>query len=89
MLELCCVLVWSVVPIEHERAGCGAHAARDVAGEVLARGSITAHEVLVRRTRYRLAARARIEILDGYLLVDLNVDEVIRIICTRMSRSRV
>jgi topoisomerase-4 subunit A len=39
------------------------------------------HEVLVRRTRHRLAAiDRRIEILDGYLLVYLNVDEVIRII---------
>src|SRR6185437_2150585 len=41
------------------------------------------HEVLVRRTRHRLAAiDRRIEILDGYLLVYLNVDEVIRIIRT-------
>ncbi len=39
------------------------------------------HEVLVRRTRHRLSAiDRRIEILDGYLLVYLNVDEVIRII---------
>ena len=39
------------------------------------------HEVLLRRTRHRLAAiERRIEILDGYLLVYLNVDEVIRII---------
>ena len=39
------------------------------------------HEVLMRRSRYRLAAiERRIEILDGYLLVYLNVDEVIRII---------
>jgi topoisomerase-4 subunit A len=39
------------------------------------------HEVLVRRLRHRLAAiERRIEILDGYLLVYLNVDEVIRII---------
>jgi topoisomerase IV subunit A len=41
------------------------------------------HEVLVRRSRHRLAAiERRIEILDGYLLVYLNVDEVIRIIRT-------
>jgi topoisomerase IV subunit A len=41
------------------------------------------HEVLLRRTRHRLAAiERRIEILDGYLLVYLNVDEVIRIIRT-------
>jgi topoisomerase-4 subunit A len=39
------------------------------------------HEVLLRRTRHRLAAiERRIEILDGYLLVYLNLDEVIRII---------
>ncbi len=39
------------------------------------------HEVLVRRSRHRLTAiERRIEILDGYLLVYLNVDEVIRII---------
>ena len=39
------------------------------------------HEVLVRRSRHRLAAiERRIEILDGFLLVYLNLDEVIRII---------
>ena len=39
------------------------------------------HEVLVRRSRHRLAAiERRLEILDGYLLVYLNLDEVIRII---------
>ena len=39
------------------------------------------HEVLVRRSRHRLAAiERRIEILDGYLMVYLNLDEVIRII---------
>jgi topoisomerase-4 subunit A len=39
------------------------------------------HEVLVRRTRHRLGAiERRIEVLDGYLLVYLNLDEVIRII---------
>jgi topoisomerase-4 subunit A len=39
------------------------------------------HEVLVRRSRHCLAAiERRIEILDGYLLVYLNVDEVVRII---------
>ncbi len=41
------------------------------------------HDVLVRRSRHRLAAiERRLEILDGYLLVFLNVDEVIRIIRT-------
>jgi len=39
------------------------------------------HEVLVRRSTHRLAAiDRRIEVLDGYLLVYLNLDEVIRII---------
>jgi topoisomerase-4 subunit A len=41
------------------------------------------HEVLIRRSRHRLAAiERRIEVLEGYLLVYLNVDEVIRIIRT-------
>ncbi|GAB0112801.1 DNA topoisomerase IV subunit A [Acidisoma sp. C75] len=39
------------------------------------------HEVLTRRSRHRLAAiERRLEILDGYLAVYLNLDEVIRII---------
>ncbi len=39
------------------------------------------HEVLVRRSRHRLAAiERRLEVLDGYLIVYLNLDEVIRII---------
>jgi topoisomerase-4 subunit A len=39
------------------------------------------HEVLTRRTNHRLAAIARrLEILDGYLIAYLNLDEVIRII---------
>ena len=39
------------------------------------------HKVLVRRSRHRLAAiERRIEVLDGYLAVYLNLDEVIRII---------
>ncbi|MBS0560680.1 MAG: DNA topoisomerase IV subunit A, partial [Proteobacteria bacterium] len=39
------------------------------------------HEVLVRRSKHRLAAiERRLEILDGYLIVYLNLDEVIRII---------
>ena len=41
------------------------------------------HEVLVRRSNHRLEAIARrLEILDGYLIVYLNIDEVIRIIRT-------
>jgi topoisomerase-4 subunit A len=39
------------------------------------------HVVLLRRTEHRLAAIARrLEILDGYLVVYLNLDEVIRIV---------
>jgi len=39
------------------------------------------HDVLTRRSRHRLAAiERRLEILDGYLSVYLNLDEVIRII---------
>ena len=39
------------------------------------------HEVLLRRTKFRLARiERRIEILSGYLIVYLNLDEVIRII---------
>ncbi len=39
------------------------------------------HDVLVRRSNHRLAAiERRIDILDGYLIVYLNIDEVIRII---------
>ena len=39
------------------------------------------HEVLQRRTRHRLAAiERRLEVLDGFLAVFLNLDEVIRII---------
>ena len=39
------------------------------------------HEVLVRRTNHRLAAIARrLEVLGGYLVAYLNLDEVIRII---------
>ncbi len=39
------------------------------------------HEVLVRRSRYRLAQiDHRLEILSGYLIAYLNLDEVIRII---------
>ena len=39
------------------------------------------HEVIVRRTRFRLArAEARLEVLDGVLLVFAHLDEVIRIV---------
>ena len=50
-------------------------------GEVLRAWLDHRHEVLVRRSRHRLAAiERRLEVLDGYLLVYLNLDEVIRII---------
>ncbi|MGH7154756.1 MAG: DNA topoisomerase IV subunit A, partial [Acetobacteraceae bacterium] len=39
------------------------------------------HDVLLRRSRHRLAAiEHRLEVLNGYLIVYLNLDEVIRII---------
>ena len=39
------------------------------------------HEVLIRRSRYRLGKiERRLEILDGYLIAYLNIDEVIQII---------
>ncbi|MBK8907689.1 MAG: DNA topoisomerase IV subunit A [Rhodospirillales bacterium] len=39
------------------------------------------HEVLVRRSRHRLAKiERRLEILDGFLVIYLNLDEVIRIV---------
>ncbi len=50
---------------------------RDVLGEWLAHRQ----EVLLRRSRHRLAAiERRMEVLAGYLIVYLNLDEVIRII---------
>jgi len=50
------------------------------------RGALSAfldhrHDVVVRRTRYRLErTEKRLEVLDGYLLVFRNLDEVVRII---------
>jgi topoisomerase-4 subunit A len=39
------------------------------------------HEVLIRRSKHRLAAiERRLEVLDGFLIAYLNLDEVIRII---------
>ena len=55
--------------------------ARDAAAGGAARWLDHRHEVLVRRSNHRLAAiERRLEVLDGYLLVYLNLDEVIRII---------
>ncbi len=49
--------------------------------EVLASFLEHRHTVLVRRTRHRLArTEHRLEVLDGYLIAYLNIDEVIRII---------
>ena len=49
--------------------------------EVLTQWLAHRQEMLVRRSRYRLAAiERRLEILDGFLAVYLNLDEVIRII---------
>ena len=50
-------------------------------GQVLRAWLDHRHVVLVRRSEHRLAAIARrLEILDGYLIVYLNLDEVIRIV---------
>jgi topoisomerase IV subunit A len=52
-------------------------------GEVLRAWLDHRHEVLVRRSRHRLAAiEKRLLILEGFLAVYLNLDEVIRIIRT-------
>ncbi|MDP6351997.1 MAG: DNA topoisomerase IV subunit A [Alphaproteobacteria bacterium] len=57
-----------------------------VPGVMSLRGALSAYlahrfEVLQRRSRYRLERiRRRLEVLDGYLIVFLNLDEVIRII---------
>ena len=50
-------------------------------GACCGNGSTTASDVLVRRSKHRLAEIARrLEILGGYLIAYLNLDEVIRII---------
>ncbi|HET8728398.1 MAG TPA: DNA topoisomerase IV subunit A [Alphaproteobacteria bacterium] len=52
-------------------------------GEVLQAFLDHRHEVLVRRSRFRLGKiHHRLEVLDGYLIAYLNLDEVIRIIRT-------
>ena len=52
-------------------------------GEVLNEWLAHRREVLLRRSEYRLAAIAhRLEVLDGYLIAYLNLDEVIHIIRT-------
>ena len=39
------------------------------------------HEVLIRRTNFRLGKiKHRLDVLDGYLIAYLNLDEVIRIV---------
>ena len=68
-------------PLNMNVLDCDAHAAGDVLREVLRSWLDHRHEVLVRRSNHRLAAiERRMEVLDGYLLVYLNLDEVIRII---------
>ncbi len=50
-------------------------------GEIVNEWLAHRREVLVRRTNYRLEQiRHRLEVLDGYLIAYLNLDEVIRII---------
>jgi topoisomerase-4 subunit A len=52
-------------------------------GEILNEWLAHRREVLVRRTNFRLEQiRHRLEVLDGYLIAYLNLDEVIRIIRT-------
>jgi topoisomerase-4 subunit A len=52
-------------------------------GEILNEWLAHRREVLVRRTRFRLEQiRHRLEVLEGYLIAYLNLDEVIRIIRT-------
>jgi topoisomerase-4 subunit A len=52
-------------------------------GEVLSEWLAHRREVLLRRTKFRLEQiRHRLEVLDGYLIAYLNLDEVIRIIRT-------
>jgi topoisomerase IV subunit A len=52
-------------------------------GEVITEWLAHRQEVLVRRTKFRLEQiRHRLEVLEGYLIAYLNLDEVIRIIRT-------
>ena len=49
--------------------------------EVLSQWLQHRNDVLVRKSKYRLdKITARLEVLDGYLIAYLNLDEVIRII---------
>ena len=70
------------LPAQHERAGRRPHAARAWrCATCCAPGSTTGTRCWIRRSRHRLAAiEQRLDILDGYLIVYLNLDEVIRII---------
>ena len=69
-------------PAQHERAGRDPHAAGDgAAARCCAPGSTTGTRCWCAASSHRLAAiERRLEVLDGYLLVYLNLDEVIRII---------
>ena len=72
-------------PLNMNVLDADAHAAGDVAGaRCCAPGSITGTRCWCAARNHRLAAiDRRIEVLDGYLLVYLNLDEVIRIIRER------
>ena len=66
---------------EHERAGRWRDAARVSLDEALRQWLDHRRNVLVRRSRHRLAAiERRLEVLAGMIIVFLNLDEVIRII---------
>ena len=69
-------------PAQHERPVARQGAERPVAeGRAARNGSTIASEVLVRRSKHRLGEiERRLEILGGYLIAYLNIDEVIRII---------
>ena len=69
------------LPAQHERAVARQGAERPVAEEVLQEWLDHRKDVLVRRSQHRLAEiERRLEILGGYLIAYLNIDEVIRII---------
>jgi topoisomerase-4 subunit A len=66
---------------QHERAGREQGAPGDGLRELLEAFLEHRMEVLVRGTRFRLGKiEHRLEVLDGYLIAFLNIDEVIRII---------
>jgi len=66
---------WKPAFHEHERAGRHPHAAGDVVEGVRAPGSITARGAGAPLQSRLAAIDRRIEVLEGYLLVYLNLDE--------------